>query len=180
VYWSAKRVLVSPQDLLTDVVAPEIPAVYYIPEIYVGLHIDKLINAIQLSLAGAKAAKPAFLEFYGISGTEFETLSYYGKLVYMKFFCVIKLGIVKERLICNHLLFYMKRVFSFVAPVNFRLGLFIYAFHCLYIYRCFQLPLYFFSAVFPAVTFTNTHTHTNIYIYIYLFLFFVCLFILDV
>jgi len=47
-YWSAKRVIVSSQDtsMLTDVVAPEILAVYYIPEIYVGLLIDALIEVI--------------------------------------------------------------------------------------------------------------------------------------
>jgi hypothetical protein len=67
--------LVSPQDMLTDVVAPEIVVLYYIPEIYVALLIDTLFNVI-LPWQNTKVAKPTFLEFYGISGTEFEILSY--------------------------------------------------------------------------------------------------------
>jgi len=59
---------------------------------------------------GTKAAKPTFLAFYGISGTEFVILSYYGKLVYIKFFHAITLNMVKERIIYNYLWFYMKRV----------------------------------------------------------------------
>jgi hypothetical protein len=45
---------------------------------------------------GNKAAKPTFLAFNGISGTEFEILLYYGKLVYIKLFHAIRLNIVKK------------------------------------------------------------------------------------
>ena len=140
----------------------------------VGLLIDTLVNA-KPPWQNTKTAKPTFLDFYGISGTEFEILSYYGQLVYIKSFHVITLNIVKERLTYNLLLFYVKRVFSFVAPVVFCLSLFIHAFHCLYVHRCFLLPLYFFLCCVSSrncFTHTDTHTHThNIYVYVYIYIY---------